>query len=75
MMFNHSLVNSHDAVFCECLTFPIASKPLSKKSRMPKNMKATPIPAKPAPISEKTKNNVVHIMEHKKLQQPNSSSK
>jgi hypothetical protein len=35
------------------LTFPMASKPLSKKRRMPKKIKATPIPAKPAPISVK----------------------
>ena len=31
----------------------MASKPLSKRRRIPKNMNATPIPANPAPISGK----------------------
>lgn len=32
-------------------TFPIARRPLSKRSRMPRNTNATPNPARPTPIS------------------------
>lgn len=33
------------------LTFPIASRPLSKKNMIPRNEKNTPNPVKPSPIS------------------------
>lgn len=34
------------------LTFPIASKPLSKSNSTPRNRKEIPNPANPTPISE-----------------------
>lgn len=34
----------------ETLTFPMAKSPLSNKKRMPKNMRASPMPARPRPI-------------------------
>lgn len=34
------------------LTFPIASKPLSKSNNTPRNRKEIPNPANPTPISE-----------------------
>ena len=34
------------------LTFPMASRPLSKRNRTPRNRKATPNPTRPMPISE-----------------------
>lgn len=37
---------------CDNLTFPIASKPLSKSNNTPRNKKEIPNPAKPTPISE-----------------------
>lgn len=35
------------------LTFPIASSPLSNKSKTPRNKNAIPNPARPTPISVK----------------------
>jgi hypothetical protein len=40
-------------VFLTLFTFPMASRPLSKNNTTPKKIKATPIPAKPTPISGK----------------------
>ena len=41
------------------LTFPIANKPLSNRSRTPRKRKATPKPANPTPISKK--NSIIRI--------------
>lgn len=52
---NDSLVRykTHIYIFLQVLTFPIASKPLSKNNKIPRNKNDIPNPASPTPISVK----------------------
>ena len=47
------------------LTLPIAKSPLSKNKIIPKKRKVMPKPARPTPISEKKRRNIVVLTNHK----------